>query len=242
MASGALEHDRQFALFDAHGEVVNGKRTPAVHSLHCEFDPLSRSVALRVRPNGQASAFHIDRQKDELERWFGDHLGLSAPLHIEEDARGGFPDDREAPGPTVISEATLAAVAGWFAGMTVDEVRSRFRPNLEIGDVPPFWEDQLYAGDGEVVEFKIGEARLAGTNPCQRCVVPSRWSQTGEVGPDAAFSKTFSELRRRTLPTWADISRFNHYYRLAVNTSPVDNRELTVHVGDQVRIIGERAR
>jgi uncharacterized protein len=242
MASGALEHDRRFAIFDVNGEVINGKRTPAVHRLHCEFDPLRRFVVLRLRPNGQAIGFHIDREKAELQRWLSDYFGVTDPLHIEEDATGGFPDDRDAPGPTVISEATLATVAGWFTGMTVDEVRSRFRPNLEIGGVAPFWEDQLFGGDGEVIVFAIGEARLAGTNPCQRCVVPSRWSLTGEVGPDAAFAKTFAELRRRSLPSWADTSRFNHYYRLAVNTRPAAAGEATINVGDPVRIIGTRPR
>jgi uncharacterized protein YcbX len=240
LVSGALEYDRRFAIFDAAGEIVNGKRTPAVHRLHCEFDPIRRFVVLRLRSAGQATGFHVDRQRAELERWLSDYLDVGSPVHLEEDDSGGFPDDREAPGPTVISEATLTTVAGWFEGMTVDEARARFRPNLEIGGVTDFWEEQLYAGDGEVVEFTIGEARLAGTNPCQRCVVPSRWSLTGEVGPDAAFAKTFAEQRKRHLPPWADVSRFNHFYRLAVNTRAAQAVESTVRVGDAVRVIGRR--
>jgi uncharacterized protein YcbX len=242
LASGALEYDRRFAIFDAAGKLINGKRTPAVHRLHCEFDPLRRFVVLRPRPAGQAVGFHVDGQRAELERWLGEHFGLGAPAVIKEDVSGGFPDDREAPGPTVISEATLEAVAGWFEGMTVEEARARFRANLEISGVPAFWEDQLYAGAEEVVQFTIGETRLAGTNPCRRCVVPSRWSLTGEVGPAEAFAKTFSLQRRLALPAWANASRFDHYYRLAVNTRPAQTGESIVRVGDEVRILGARPR
>lgn len=238
---GALEHDRQFALFDDDGQIVNGKRTAAVQRLHCEFDPEQRFLVLRPRPGGEAVGFHIDRQRADLESWLGDHLDVGRPVHLNEDAHGGFPDDRDAPGPTIISEATLATVAGWFEGVTVDEVRARFRPNLEIGGVPAFWEDQLYAGAGERVEFSVGEARLAGTNPCQRCVVPSRWSLTGEVGPATAFAKTFAEHRKRHLPPWANTSRFDHYYRLAVNTRGVQAVAAIIHVGDPVHIVGGQA-
>ncbi len=38
LASGALEHDRQFALIDAEGRFVNGKRTEAVHRVRAEYD------------------------------------------------------------------------------------------------------------------------------------------------------------------------------------------------------------
>ncbi|HWB08593.1 MAG TPA: MOSC N-terminal beta barrel domain-containing protein [Pirellulales bacterium] len=242
LESGALQYDRRFAVFDADGKVINGKRTPAVHRLQCEFDAPRRFVVLRLRAQGQAVGFHVDGQRTELENWLGEYFGLGGPAIVKEDAVGGFPDDLEAPGPTVISEATLAAVAGWFDGMTVDEARARFRPNLEISGVPAFWEDRLYASADEVVEFAVGETKLAGTNPCRRCVVPSRWSLTGEVGPAEAFAKTFSLKRRENLPPWANVSRFDHYYRLAVNTRPAQTGESIVRVGDEVRILGARPR
>lgn len=241
LACGALEHDRRFAIFDAAGELVNGKRTAAVHRLHCQFDPLRRYLVLRQRPDGQPAGFHVDADRSELERWLAEHLGLS-PLRIEENSTGGFPDDTLAPGPTIISQATLETVAAWFPGITVDEVRARFRPNLEISGVAPFFEDQLYGGEEEVIEFALGPAVFAGTNPCQRCVVPSRWSLTGEVGPDSAFAKTFSQRREATLPAWAQRSRFDHFYRLAVNTRLQAGAGCQLTVGDEVRILGRRPR
>jgi uncharacterized protein YcbX len=240
LPSGALEHDRRFAIVDAAGELINGKRTPAVHRLWCEFDPMRRFLVLRPRPDRQAAGFHIDADRGRLERWLADFFGLAEPVRIEENAAGGFPDDTLAPGPTVISEATLAAVAGWFPGMTVEEVRARFRPNLEIGGVAEFFEDNLYASASEIVEFAVGAAVLSGTNPCQRCVVPSRWSLTGEVGPDPAFAKNFAQRRQQTLPAWADRSRFDHYFRLATNTRLVHGGGATLNIGDEVRILGVR--
>jgi hypothetical protein len=238
-ASGALEHDRRFAIFDSTGKVVNGKRTPAVHRLHCEFDPVRRFVVLRRRPDGQAVGFHVDGERTKLEHWLGEYFGLDGPAKVLEDSTGGFPDDNHAPGPTVIGVATLEAVAGWFPGMSVDEARARFRPNLELSGVPAFFEDQLYAGPDEIVEFSLGEVVLAGTNPCQRCAVPTRWSLTGEVGPDQAFAKTFALRRKQTLPVWANQVRFDHFYRLAVNTR-LAGGGATLRVGDELKIIGPR--
>ena len=239
---GAIEHDRRFAIFDAVGQLINGKRMPAVHRLACEYDPVRRWLVLRERPGGIAASFFLDRQRDELQRWLGDYFGLQAPVEIQEYAEGGLPDDTDAPGPTVIAEATLEAVAAWFPGLTVEEVRARFRPNLEIGGVVPFFEDQLYAAEDEAVDFAIGDARLSGTNPCQRCVVPSRWSLTGEVGPESDFARRFADLRRQHLPRWAEESRFDHFYRLAVNTCPTTRQECMIRVGDELRILGKRKR
>ena len=235
LPGGALEHDRRFALFDTAGEVVNGKRTDAAHRLRSVYDPHERTLSLRPKGTAVADVFHLDRERSQLQRWLADYFALPEGVRLLENAQAGFPDDTESPGPTVISTATLEAVAGWFAGLTADEVRQRFRPNLEIGGVEQFWEDRLYAAVGEAVEFRIGAVRLAGTNPCQRCVVPTRWATTGQVGPDAAFAKTFAERRRQTLPSWADTSRFDHYFRLAVNTRlAVPGQGGRIAVGDEV--------
>jgi MOSC domain-containing protein len=43
---GILENDRAYAIYDADGKVVNGKRTARVHELRCAFDPQIREVRL----------------------------------------------------------------------------------------------------------------------------------------------------------------------------------------------------
>jgi len=156
-------------------------------------------------------------------------------VRIEENPINGFPDDITAPGPTVISTATLADVTNWFSGLDLAESRRRFRANLEIEDVEPFWEDLLYGEEGEAVCFQIGNVQLEGTNPCQRCIVPTRSPQTGERYTE--FAAIFEKQRYEKLPDWATRSRFDHFYRLAVNTRPVASHTGTIHVGDEVRIL-----
>ncbi len=112
-------------------------------------------------------------------------------------------------------------------------MRQRLRANIEIGGVPAFWEDQLFADADEIVQFKIGEVLFEGINPCQRCIVPTRNSRTGESYPN--FQKLFSQKREETLPSWVNLSRFNHFYRLSVNTKiPASEAGKMVQVGDEI--------
>ena len=170
---------------------------------------------------GERRTFRPASDAPALAAWIGALLGRQVSVQCDDD--GGFPDDALAPGPTIVSTATLAAVAAWFPGLDVDAVRRRLRANVEVDGVPPFWEDGLYGAAGDRVGFHIGAAAFEGTNPCQRCVVPARDPQTGE--PLAAFAQRVAEKRAATLPPWADRTRFDHYYRLAVNTrAPAPSR------------------
>lgn len=233
LPSGALEHDRQFSLVDAQGKWINGKRTPRMHLLRSVTNIASRQISLEFE--GEKRAFHIDRDRAALEEWLSGFFGLT--VRIEENAAAGFPDDTAAPGPTIISIGTLDAVATWYDGLTRDDVRRRFRANLEIDGVEPFWEDRLYSEEGSAVRFQIGDVLLEGTNPCQRCVVPTRSPETGERLD--GFAALFEERRYETLPYWATRSRFDHFYRLAVNTHPVPGQTGTIRVGDVVKVIPE---
>jgi hypothetical protein len=102
--------------------------------------------------------------------------------------------------------------------------------------LPAFWEDQLYGEDERsVVRFRIGEVNFEGSNPCARCPVPARDPQT--AADLVGFQKRFTELRRETLPPWAPASRFDHFYRLAVNTrvAPTETGKL-LRLGDTLQI------
>ncbi|MBV9850814.1 MAG: MOSC N-terminal beta barrel domain-containing protein [Armatimonadetes bacterium] len=233
LASGGLRHDRELALFDEEGKFVNGKRSPLVHGLCAAFDPAIGALCLEIRATGRACHFYLPDDQSVLNAWLGDYFGK--PITLRRNTEGGFPDDLNAPGPTVISTATLEEVASWFPGLSVESARVRFRANLEIGGVPPFWEDQLFGEADGVVPFQIGDVTLHGVNPCQRCVVPPRDPQTGEAIPD--FSPIFRARREETLPAWATRSRFNHFYRLAVNTRiPAAEAGEILRVGDEVHL------
>ncbi len=233
-AGGGLEHDREWALVDAEGRFVNAKRTPLIHGLQASVDRENGLFCVRTRDGARGGAFHGGRERARLEAWLSDYFGL--PVALRRDTGGGFPDDAAAPGPTLIGEATLREVAAWHPDLDLCEARVRFRANLEIADAPPFWEDRLFGAAGEAVRFRVGDVVLEGTNPCQRCIVPTRHSQTGAASPD--FARVFRARREATLPAWADRSRFNHFYRLAVNTRvPPSEEGKTLRVGDEVRLL-----
>lgn len=239
LAGGALEHDRRFALRDQTGEYVNGKRFEVVHRLRSTLDSVGRTVSLAAERTGHQAAsrrFDLDADRKAIEAWLRDYFGLKEPLELIENAATGFPDDTDSPGPTIVSTATLETVADWFPGLSLDEVRRRFRANLEIGGVEAFWEDRLYGEADQVVRFQIGALTLEGVNPCRRCAVPSRDSLTGAATPE--FAKRFAQRREQTLPAWAARSRFDHFYRLAVNTRPASCECVQIQLGDRVRILG----
>jgi uncharacterized protein YcbX len=257
LESGGLEHDRRWRLVDMDGRVLNAKRSPLFHAIRAEFDLDERLVTLGVDPAAIAAAafpaadmarlrhlghesFHLVPGQGGPCEWLSEALGVGVLL--QERVEGGFPDDRDAPGPTLISTATLVEVGRWF-GFDLAEARRRFRANLELGDCDAFWEDTL-ASPGrpglqpslldlppdlpvdpyadlpppEPWEFSIGEARFIATNVCRRCVVPTRASRTGAV--TAHFRDAFEARRGRELRVDVDTSGWGSLYRLGVNTSP----------------------
>ena len=233
LSSGALEQDRGIALVDRDGNFINGKREAALHRLRAAFELANRTVQLSAGTM-PAARFHLDDQQVELSAWLSDFLGIA--VRFQSNPGGGFPDDVDAPGPTVISTATLQAVAAWFPGQSVDETRRRFRMNLELGADDPFWEDRLFGEPGTVTRFRIGDVEFWGTNPCQRCVVPTRSPVTGD--PIPGFARVFSERRQRSLPSWSAVSQFDHFYRLGVNTRLAALHSGKLRIGDEVRVIG----
>ena len=273
LPSGALEHDRRWQLTDMEGRVLNAKRSPLFHAIRAEFDLADvaesgdagvggvprlganvitlaidpAAIAARGIPGVErlaglaADTFPLVPGPDGPCAWLAEAFGQ--PVLLVERVDGGFPDDREAAGPTVISKATLVEVARWFR-LDVDECRRRFRANLELGGCDAFWEDSLasparpelqpsllarpadltadpYADlpPPEPRAFAIGDVRFQATNVCRRCVVPSRDSRTGAVTEQ--FRDVFEAWRGRGLRGDVDAGAWGTLYRLGVNTTPV---------------------
>ena len=266
LASGALENDRRWRLVDMDGRVLNAKRSSLFSAIRAEYDLDERMITLWVDPAALAAkalpaadlarlrgfageaagtqvrdSFHLVPGQGGPCEWLSEVFGVGVLL--QERADGGFPDDRDAPGPTLVSTATLAEVARWF-GFGLAESRRRFRANLEVGDCDAFWEDTLasparpelqpslvdlppdlpvdpYADlpPPEPREFLIGKARLRATNVCRRCVVPSRDSRTGAVTEH--FRDAFEARRSRGMRADVDAAAWGTLYRLAINTRMV---------------------
>ncbi|MDB9528959.1 MOSC N-terminal beta barrel domain-containing protein [Oscillatoria sp. CS-180] len=233
LPSGALKHDRTFALADKSEKFVNAKRYASIHQVRSRFSDDMTEITVWTNDSTDPNTFHLLHDQEKLEAWFSQYF--AQPVTLQQNLEQGFPDDTISPGPTVISTATLQAIAGWF-DLSLSETRSRFRTNLEITGVPAFWEDQLFSESGEPVPFTIGDVMFEGINPCQRCVVPTREPQTGAA--TAGFQKQFSQQRAETLPETVARSRFNHFYRLSVNTrlSPASTSR-SLKVGDAITLI-----
>lgn len=231
--NGGLEWDRRYAIVDADGEYVNGKREPRIHRLQADYDLEKAVVTLGQHGTDDARQFHLEDDRGNLEAWLTDFV--DRPVEVVRDDEGGFPDDTDASGPTVITTGTLERVAAWYDGIDPAEMRRRLRPNLVVDGVPAFWEDRLYDEPGNVVPFTIGEATLHGVNPCQRCVVPTRDPDTGEPTPN--FQAKFVTRREATLPDWASEAWFDHYFRLMVNTKvPASSWGADLAVGDDLEV------
>ncbi len=234
-SGGALLGDREFALFDQAGQYINAKRYPKIHQIRANYDLAKRLVTLLSPQHSQSTTFHLDSDRPSLMEWFSDFF--EQPVALKQNIANGFPDDPDAWGATLISVASLETVASWYLERSLDlsQVRQRFRTNLEIEGVAPFWEDALFSQAGKLVPFQIGDVQFLGSNPCQRCPVPTRNPLTGEVYP--SFQKIFTQQREATLPTNVERSRFNHFYRLAVNTRiPISEAGKTLKVGDAINI------
>ncbi|MEM8947035.1 MAG: MOSC N-terminal beta barrel domain-containing protein [Planctomycetota bacterium] len=231
LTNGALRHDRRYALVDAWGKYVNGKTCPEIHRIRATFSDDFKRVSLAC--GQQPDSFEIATDQTRVADWCSEALGKKCRLIENED--GGFPDDSEAPGPTLVSTATLQAVADWYDGVDLAEARRRFRFNLEVEGVPAFWEDGLVAPPQQVRRFRVGEIAWQGNGVCKRCVVPTRNSLDGSQ--TAGFAREFVRQRELRLPDWAPRERFDTFYRLGVNTR-IDSDALgaVIRVGDFVSL------
>jgi uncharacterized protein YcbX len=261
---GGLAGDRKWAIVDrppdapfdpaaadvtGSGDYINGKKTDAVHRIRSAFIRASDGgPAVELYEHGAgpntAQRFELydgDPSVDEagvhadLNDWLSVHFGRAVSLRRDSI---GHHDDRDRHGPSIVSTATLREVAAWF-DIGLESARRRFRATLEVGGVPPFWEDRLFDDEESVVAFRIGDVTIEGVHPCQRCVVPGRDPDTGAETP--GFRDTFIQRREETLPPWTDSDRFDHPFRLMVNTRvPESAAGGKISVGDPIEIIESR--
>ena len=133
-AGGALKGDREFAMFDKNEKYINAKRYPKIQLIRSKYELSDRLVHLQIQEHQEIFSFHLDRDRIALTDWLSKFF--EQPVEIRQNTINGFPDDPEAWGATVISEATLATVQSWYASpqISLEQIRDRFRSNLEIAD------------------------------------------------------------------------------------------------------------
>lgn len=234
LPSGALTDDRRWAIFGEDEKILNAKRATDFHTLRTTFHPDHSEVDLRSDKTGESLIADLQTNWQGALDFLSRHF--EQELRIRENKSTGFPDDLDSPGPTIVSVGSIRRVAEWFS-IPEDEVRRRFRANIELDVDEPFWEDRLLAPGRQKQAFRIGGAHFWGVTCCQRCVVPTRDSQSGAA--ISGFQKRFAELREAELSPATPREHFDHFYRYSVNTQiDAASREWRIGVGDEI-VIGE---
>lgn len=232
-----LIHDREYAIVDSNGKFVNGKSNAAVHLLRSAVDFESETISFRHEFADTWNNFHLQKDKSAIDEFLSTFFKM--PVTLVRNTEGEFLDIPVQSGVTVLSNASLQTVGGWFNNMDIEETRKRFRATIEITGVSAFWEDKLFLEEGTCIEFKIGEVILYGISPRARCVVTTRHPQTGEVLH--GFPKIFSQQRNKTLPQWSTLQDYGHAYYLSADCYiPPTEFAKWISIGNEVKIIGKK--
>lgn len=227
LPTGRLEWDREYALFDERGRVVNGKREPRLHRIRATYNLAGAKVTLSACGMEDAT-FSLESEGDEISRWLSRFLGYRVELRRA--GPEGFPDDTQALGPTIVSTGTLVEVASWFPGMSLGEARLRFRANIEVSVLEAFWEERVFSREPPLC-VRVGQALFRPRGISRRCAVPSRNPFTGSV--TRGFQRVFVERRRGTLlPRFSD-----NPYRLVLNTEVVGDGSGVVRLFEVVDLV-----
>ncbi len=231
-SGGSLRYDRMFAMKDEQGKYINGKKSERIHLLRSLFFPETLSIIFSGRDISQQT-FQLTENIHFIEEFLSGFFQKKITFLRNE--LSGFPDDTVSPGPTVALWESIQQVCTWLPGISHEEMRRRFRPNIVLEGGVPFWEDHLLPEGETGKEFTIGDVFMKGINPSARCAVPPRHPETGDIYP--LFRKIFSEKRMTSLPEWAPEHHFDHFYRFTVNTiiSPHEAGKY-IHTGDEAKL------
>ncbi len=181
----------------------------------------------------EASRFEFTRMAVER-AYRGKGLGKALALHALSVAR--LLDVHDTSSVTVVSEATLASLREAMPFIGLEQMRLRFRANIEIAGVPPYWEEHLFGEPGKGVLFRAREVTLLGMRPRARCNVPPRNPFTGET--DKQFVKRMVSSHQESLPAWSRLEAFGGYYSLTVDTFiPDTERGKCIRLGGPVKIL-----
>lgn len=234
---GCLLHDREYAIVDANGKKVKGKSNALVHLLRSQVDFENGTISLKHETETAWNQFHLVKDKTLIEGFLSAFFKI--PVTMQRDTAGRFLDEPVKSGVTILSTASLEQVRSWFGHLSLEETRKRFRANIEITNVPAFWEDHMFYKEGTAVEFKIGNALLYGLGPRARCVVPTRHPQTGEV--IQGFQRSFALQRAAGIPGWSSLNEYGHSYYLSVDCYiPPTEFGKWIEVGDELKITGRK--
>jgi uncharacterized protein len=214
LAQHGVTGDREFLVIGHDGELLLTGRTPALLSIEPSWDRACNALALRfpggdvVQDTPEPGAAAITRMYDgrEVPGWIipgqlsdalSSYLGQAVHLFRRDPEHIGN-DDQPV---TLMSEASLRALAPEFNGTTPDQ--RRFRMTVTIAGTQA-WDEHSWSGQN----VPIGEVILRVIAPVPRCVVTTRNPDSGAT--DARVLHALARLRGRndiTFGIWCDIVR-----------------------------------
>lgn len=230
----SLKYDRAYAMVTQDGRYVNGKRTGRVNELKASYDLQNGIIQLSERENLEISEFELKEGNNDLNAYLSDFFELNVSLIHR--TKGELMDIPGASSVTIVSEASIASIHKDLNNYTLDNVRLRFRANIEIAGVSAFWEEKLFKTPGIGIRFKIGNVDMIGVSPRARCNVPPQDPFTGES--DRSFARKMMKSRANSLPENSDLAQYGSMYHLTVNTYLPETEEGKYLVlGDTLEIL-----
>lgn len=220
LGSDGVAGDRRFLLSDANGHLLNGKRVGGLVQVIAEIMPPGTALSLRF-PDGEIVGGEIQLGRlgtvlayrelrpvrEVLGPWseaLSEFAGLEVRLVEPVDSGGGV-DRFPGGGVTILSTASVAALAGAAGVEHVD--RRRFRMNIGLDGPRPFEEEEWV---GRVVAIGETEVRLHGN--VGRCAVTTQDPVSGVVNLPTLH--LLGDLRRGVAATeplplgvWGEVNR-----------------------------------
>ncbi|MFT5642138.1 MAG: hypothetical protein ACI9A7_002247 [Cyclobacteriaceae bacterium] len=230
----SLKNDRIFAMLADDERWVNGKRTGRINQLQSTFDLPNNVIKLTERGKNDWQSFDLHADNPELNGYLQDFFKMK--LHLVHNDAGELLDVPKRSSLSIVSTASLASLQHDMPTYSLEDLRLRFRTNIEISGVEAFWEENLFHKPQTGVRFKMGEVEMIGMTPRARCNVPPRNPQTGET--DKTFVKAMMKSRGESLPENSTLDQFGNLYHLAVDIYlPPTEKGKTIKVGDSLEIM-----
>jgi uncharacterized protein YcbX len=226
--------DRNFAMLNQYGSFINGKATGMVNQLQATFDDRLENVTFNKRGGGEKINFNLNNEIDKVESYLS--AFFDTKVNLIKNVEGRLMDVPDESAVTVVSNETLQHLADTLKD-SIDTLRLRFRSNIEISNVPPYWEECLVNYDAENgIAFQIGDVKMIGKSLRARCNVPPRDPFTGET--DKTFVKRMIDSRQKNIPGWSQINKMGSLYHLSVDTFIPDSEiGKEIRIGDPVLIL-----
>jgi uncharacterized protein len=214
LGQSGISGDREFLVVGPDGKLLLTARTPALQGIVPAWDR-ARNVLTLTFPDGKVvrgtpepAAPATTRTYDgrEIPGWtikgpftaaLSDYLGRPAQLFRRAPEHVGADDEPV----TLMSEASLQALAPEFSGVAPDS--RRFRMSITVAGTQA-WAEHGWQGQ----ELAIGEVVLRVIAPVPRCVITTRNPDSGAT--DARILHALARLRGKndiTFGVWCDVVR-----------------------------------